>query len=318
MAVEEGSEKAMNNLAHLYYNQGNHEIAEKYYLMAIEKGNEEAMNNLAHLYYNQENHEIAEKYYLMAIEKGNEEAMFNLALLYDYQEKYELAEKYYLMAIEKGDENAMNNLALIYDNNQGKFELAEKYYLKAVEKDYEKAMFNIALFYYNQGKFDLAEKYFLMAIEKGNVRALYNICFLYYLIVKDKNKLNAYYPQIIKNSTDERQLVILSEIWNGVFTNIKEDIEKLTTEENGFDQIFLTHLLVHFQKNIVWELFNKPEIGQQLKDKFLPVYYATASLIDTEESLSVMLKMPPEIEETVKDILSEIEKLRKEYYPESN
>jgi hypothetical protein len=69
---------------------------------------------------------------------------------------------------------------------------------------------------------------------------------------------------------------------------------------------------------MVWELFNKSETGQHLKDKFLPVYYATASLIETEESSQILLKMPPEIEETVKDILSEIEKLRKEYYPANN
>jgi len=195
---------------------------------------------------------------------------------------------------------------------------AKRYFKKSTAKGENDSNYLLALLYDNQGKFEIAEKYYIMAIEKGEEDALNNICFLYYLIIKDRDKLNTYYPLIKKNSPNVQQLVILSEIWNGVFTNTKEDIEKLRGEENGFDQMFLIHLLVHFQKNIVWELFNKPETGQHLKDKFLPVYYAIASLIETEESLRLLLKMPPEIEETVKDILSEIEKLRKEYYPAIN
>lgn len=195
---------------------------------------------------------------------------------------------------------------------------AKRYFKKSTAKGENDSNYLLALLYDNQGKFEIAEKYYIMAIEKGEEDALNNICFLYYLIIKDRDKLNTYYPLIKKNSPNVQQLVILSEIWNGVFTNTKEDIEKLKGEENGFDQMFLIHLLVHFQKNIIWELFNKSETGQHLKDKFLPVYYATASLIETEESLQLLLKMPPEIEETVKDILSEIEKLRKEYYPAIN
>jgi len=227
------------------------------------------------------------------------------------------AKRYFKKSTAKGENDSNYLLALLYDN-QGKFEIAEKYYIMAIENGDEKAIFNLAFLYDKQGKFELAEEYYLKAIEKGEEDALTNICFLYYLIIKDRDKLSTYYPLIKKNSPNEQQLVILSEIWNGVFTNTKEDIEKLRGEENGFDQMFLIHLLVHFQKNIVWELFNKPETGQHLKDKFLPVYYATASLIETEESLQLLLKMPPEIEETVKDILSEIEKLRKEYYPAIN
>ena len=227
------------------------------------------------------------------------------------------AKRYFKKSTAKGENDSNYLLALLYDN-QGKFEIAEKYYIMAIENGDEKAIFNLAFLYDKQGKFELAEEYYLKAIEKGEEDALTNICFLYYLIIKDRDKLSTYYPLIKKNSPNEQQLVILSEIWNGVFTNTKEDIEKLRGEENGFDQMFLIHLLVHFQKNIVWELFNKPETGQHLKDKFLPVYYAIASLIETEESLRLLLKMPPEIEETVKDILSEIEKLRKEYYPAIN
>ena len=71
------------------------------------------------------------------------------------------------------------------------------------------------------------------------------------------------------------------------------------------------------KKNLVWKLFNDPEIGVQLKNKFAPLYYATSILIDNEESKLNLLKTPPEIEETVKDILNKIENLRKEYYPEN-
>ena len=198
------------------------------------------------------------------------------------------------------------------------YDEAAKYYKKSFQRGNAKAMYNLALLYDNQEEFELAEKYYLMAMEKGVDEAILNMCLMCYLNFKDINKLNKYFPLLKKNSSNERQMIILSEIWNGVFTNTKQDIEQLANYENAIDEMFLTHLLIHFQKNIVWELFNKSETGQHLKDKFLPVYYATASLIQTEESSQLLLKMPPEIEETVKDILSEIEKLRKEYYPTSN
>jgi len=227
------------------------------------------------------------------------------------------AKRYFKKSVAKGENDSNYLLALLY-KNQGKFDLAEKYYMMAIEKGIKEALNDLARLYVNQEKFELSEKYYLMAIEKGDEEALHNLSVLFYLKIKDRKKLNTYYPLIKKNSVKERQLVILSEIWNGVFTNTKEDVERLAGELDGIDEMFLTHLLVHFQKNMVWELFNKSETGKELKDKFLPVYFASASLIDTEESLQLLLKMPPEIEETVKDILLEIEKLRKEYYPASN
>ena len=314
MAIEKGDEKALFSLALLYNKQKKYELAEKHYLMAIGKGNEKALNNLALLYDNQEKFELAEKYYLIAIEKGDENALFNLALLYDNQEKFELAEKYYLLAIEKNNEKSLFNLALLYDN-QEKFELAEEYYLKAIEKGDKEALFNLALLYNNQGKFELAEEFYLKAIEKGDEEALFNLNYLHYIDLKEKSKLKSLIEKWEGNSIEKRQFQVLSQLWNGELQGVQQKVTELAIEEDGIDEMFLTHLLIHYQKNLVWKLFNDPEIGVQLKNKFAPLYYVTLILIDNEESKLNILKTPPEIEETVRDILSKIEDLRKEYYP---
>ena len=73
---------------------------------------------------------------------------------------------------------------------------------------------------------------------------------------------------------------------------------------------------MHSQKNIVYELFNNEQFGKQLKDKFIPIYYVTLIIMNKKENRLNILKLPPEIKETVQDILTNIEELRKEYYPE--
>jgi tetratricopeptide (TPR) repeat protein len=239
-----------------------------------------------------------------------------LAFLYDNQGKFNLAEEYYLIAIEKGDEDAFFFLAFLYDK-QGKFNLAEKYYLKSIENGNEKALFNLGLLYNYQSSYTLAEKYYLKAVEKGDEDAFLNLAFLYYLDLKNINKLKSLFEKWEGNSIDKRQFQVLSQLWNGELQGVQQKVTELAIEEDGIDEMFLTHLLIHYQKNLVWKLFNDPETGVLLKNKFAPLYYATSILIDNEESKLNILKTPPEIEETVKDILNKIENLRKEYYQEN-
>nr|WP_319512365.1 tetratricopeptide repeat protein [uncultured Draconibacterium sp.] len=315
-AVDKGDVSAIFNLGLLYDDQGKVELAQKYYTQAIDCGNVRAFNNLGLLYENQGEIALAEEFFLRAIDEGNETASFNLAMMYQDQKKEGLAEEYYLKAIELGSVSAINNLAILYDT-QKKNALAEEYFLEAIEKGNVNAINNLAFLYSNRGENELAEKYYLKAIEKGNSIALQNIFVLYYMVLKDKKKVETYINIGKKNSFLRNQHRILSQLYVGQVSGIRDEVFSLADEEDGLDEMFLTHLLVHFQKNLVWKLFNNEEFGQNLKNKFTPIYYVTSKLINDKETKLNLLKIPPEIEETVHEIMDNIEKLRKEYYPEA-
>jgi hypothetical protein len=117
MAIEQGDDKAMSDLA-IYYDDIKKDYVnmEKYYLMAIERGNIDAMNNLAIYYKNKKKDYInAKKYYLIAIDHGCVKAMYNLAFYYKDIKDYVNMEIYYLMAVEHGDVDVMNDLAHYYE-----------------------------------------------------------------------------------------------------------------------------------------------------------------------------------------------------------
>ena len=314
-AIDNGISDAMFNLALLYEDQKKYELAEKYYYQAIEKGDSDAMFNLALLYQNQEKYDQSEKYFLQVIEMGDSSAIYGLALLYEEQEKYELAEKYFLQSIDAGFSDAIFSLALLY-HDQEKNKLAEKYYLEAINVGDAKAMCNLALLYEDQKKYELAEKYFLQAIAKEESNSVNNLSVLYYLHFKDKCKSIEIIQKYYSSGLINKEPKILIQLWAGNTEGIIEEIWEVARSEDGLEELFILHLLLHYQKNLVWQMFSDPEIGDQLKDQFKPLFYATSILINDKETELNRLKIPPEIEETVNDILIEIERLRTLYYKE--
>jgi TPR repeat protein len=307
LAIEKGDNKALNNLAILYQTQGNTESAEKYYLLAIGKGNNKALFNLALLYKKQGNTESAEKYYLLAIEKGVNKALYNLALLYDNQGNAESAEKYYLLAIDKGVNDALFNLALLY-HNQGNTESAEKHYLLAIEKGDNKALFNLAVLYYNQGNTESAEKYYLLAIEKGVKEALFNLALLYYSQNVNKEKAKQYITKYNGNNIH----AIIIEIWVGIFNDVENRIVSALRENMENEAFFIQCLLVHHQKFLVYKLFTHPEFGEKLQAQYTVLYYVCLILNNKKED-NLMLKIPPELDSTVNDVLTKIKDMQKFY-----
>ena len=230
-----------------------------------------------------------------------------LAYIYEAQENYELAEKYYLMTIEKGNENSMYNLGLLYDN-QEKYELAEKYYLMAIEKEHENSMCNLGILYKNQEKYELAEKYWLMAIEKGLEQAMYNLSLTYYFQNKNKEQVKQYIDKYEGKDIGK----ILIEIWAGVFNNIEERAIAACREERE-DADFLESLLIHHQKSLVDKLFNNVEFGKRLQEKYTVLHYVSQKLNGKENENNLHLRIPPELEPTVEDILKNM-KVEQERY----
>jgi TPR repeat protein len=269
---------------------------------------------LGYIYDRWGKYDVAEKYYLNAIERGGIKALFNLALLYEnHKQKYDLAEKYYLLAIKKGEKDSLNNMGVLYTKQQ-KYDLAEKYYLLAVENGYANAMNNLAGLYFNQQKYDLAEKYVLLAVENGSIEAFFNIAQLYYVMgIRKSSALNfiskAY---LLENNANTRTLLPVIKVWNGEITGIYDDLKNIIrNDDHKYLVNTLFHLLVHHQANLVNHLFSDPECGQKLRDEFQPVYYAALLFGKQTKSL---LKIPPELQETVNGILKMIRERQAFYY----
>lgn len=308
MAIENRNTNALNNLAVLYDKQEKYLEAKKYNLMAIEKGDAKALNNMAILYYKQEKYSEAEKYYLMAIKKGVTGANYNLALLYHKQEKYSEAEKYYLMAVEKGELKALNNIAILY-SGQKKYAEAEKYYLMAIENRVSETHFNLALLYQNQEKYTEAEKYYLMAIEKGDYDALINLAILYYQTNSNKAKAFEYINQAcsLSNEPDFKETKLIIEFWNGIFNDVENRMISIAKEKNGEDmEEFIIDLLVQQQKTLVLKLFQNEELGSMLQKRYMVLYYVTLLLNNLQDE-NLRLRIPPELQSTIDEVLRKIE-----------
>ncbi|HRI60614.1 MAG TPA: tetratricopeptide repeat protein, partial [Saprospiraceae bacterium] len=281
--------------------------AERYYLQAIEKGHIGALNSLAILYAEQGKIPKAETYFLQAIEKDYVDASYNLAVLYYEQDKISEAESYYLQAIEKGHIVSLYNLANLYAK-QVKITEAETYYLQAVERGHVISMYNLAILYFEKGRSYEAERYFLQAIEKGYVEALYNLAGLYYMVNKNPKAAIEYAHQYFAKTADESRFkhLVIFEIWNGIFDNLSEKIERVIQNSQDDDLTwFLTNLLCHEQKQLVLSLFESAQHGKMLRDRYELLYYATLILAQKTDD-NLLLKIPPEVLPTVQEIVEKV------------
>ena len=341
-AIELGDTEALYNLANLYLERERYEEAEKYYLKAIDKGVVKAFNNLANVYLRKEEYKAAEKYFLIAIDNENVNAIYNLASMYKEHERYEEAERYFLRAIENGSEFAPNNLANLY-REQNKYEEAKKYYLLAIERGNLNGATNLATLYVKQEKYEEAEKYYLFAISKGSIDSILNLAHLhynqfryieaekYYLLAMESGKLDAFDNLISvyynsHNKTRLQQLLLdrtckqvqfdnelysLCFLYVGEIEEFKNTFENVTVVKNidNISSTYLFHLLIHNQLNLVEKLFKEHEI---LQEKYKPLFYATLQVKETSSEAS--LKVPPELQENIDDILTSIKEYRNKFY----
>jgi TPR repeat protein len=347
IAIEKGNTDAFDTLAGLYIELEKFDLAEKYYLIAIEKGEINGFYNLAILYENQKKIDLAEKYYKLSIDNGDTDSLFGLADFYHNQKKLDLAEKYYLLSIKEGDIDAFCGLGNLYQDQQS-FELSEKYYLLSIEKNDTDAMFYLGTLYYDYEKFDLAEKYFLLAVEKGDTdawdglgdvyrkknefklaekyyqlaiengirRSLFGIANLYYNNNLKKDKSLSYINEhFLLNPSDElsANLRIAIHLWVGEIKLAHGYFMDLVKEKKYTHfSTTLIHLLIHKQINFVLNLFSNEEYGNDFMQQFQPVYYAAGILNNKDENF--VLKIPPELLETVNVILEDIRKGQELFY----
>jgi len=322
MAVERGDTEAMLNLGILYGDEfKDNKRAEQIFLMAVVKGDTTAMTILGYLYEHEyEDYNKAEVYYLMAVEKGDVKAMVNLGRLYKNEYKdYNKAEVYYLMAVEKGDAKAMLNLANLYRNDFKDYKKAEEYYLMSVEKGDTKAMVSLGYLYDNEyNDSPKAEEFFLMAVEKGDIDAMNSLAWNYFELKIKKTEALEYAKRAFNEGQNlynsHTYLCIL--LWHNEIEKAIEISNEFLKKEESYTEfskdmeLFLLLLLAKKQYHHVLNLFKENKF--EIQDRYKPIYYALMSLMKNEFPDEIK-RMGSELEETVQEILQEIERLSKDY-----
>lgn len=307
-------------LGFIYKKQGNLKIAEKFLLKANESGDSEAPYFLGNLYFETNRYNEAEKYYSISIDKGDVDSMNRLGQLYAKSGRIHEAENVLLKAINKGDVDAMRELGEIYISLKRHKE-ARQYFLNAIEKGDTESITQIGLSYDFSGNEKKAEKYYLEAIEKGDSLALVIYAIKLYLENRDAEKayeLVVQYNSKIKGNINASAYEIIIALWSGRSEKLetaKELIDRLLIDKNlELLQGFINDILVHHQKNVVWEWFHDEKIGSVLKEMVKPFYHVTARLLNNKETGEDLLAQAPELKETVDSIYDYIIDRQKFYY----
>ncbi|MDR0865345.1 MAG: hypothetical protein LBO74_10515 [Candidatus Symbiothrix sp.] len=105
---------------------------------------------------------------------------------------------------------------------------------------------------------------------------------------------------------------ILIEIWAGIFNDVENRAIALCREEEEF-ALFIEHLLVLHQKSLVDNLFHHAEFGKRLQEQYTVLYYASQILNGKENENNLHLRIPPELQTTLKDVLQEIKREQERY-----
>jgi len=162
--------------------------------------------------------------------------------------------------------------------------------------------------YSEHEKYDLAEKYYLEAIEKGNASAMFNLAWMYYFQNRNKKQVKQYIGKYEEESIGK----IIIEIWTGIFNNLEERVIAACREKRE-DALFMERLLIHHQKSLVDKLFHQEEFGKRLQEQYTVLYYASQILNGKENKNNLRLRIPPELETPVKDVLQNIKNEQERY-----
>lgn len=322
LAIEKGVVEAMFNLGNIYrYEYNDFNNAERYYVMAADRDDIEAMLNLGVLYGDKfDDYKKAEQILLKAISDNDSTAMIMLGHIYEHKYKdYKNAEKYYLMAIEKDDDRAMKILGQFYEYEYKDYKKAEEYYLKAVEKGNTKAMVSLGYLYHDEFNDHIkAEKYYLLGAEKGDVNAMNSLAWIYFESKKNKSEAVDYAERAfnVKQNLYNAHTYTCTLLWHNEIEKAIEISKEFLDKEESYTkfskdiELFLLLLLAKKQYHYVLSLFKENKF--EIQDRYKPIYYALMSLMQNEFPDEIK-RMGSELEETVQEILLEIERLSKDY-----
>lgn len=175
---------------------------------------------------------------------------------------------------------------------------------------------HLGLLYHDEFKNNKkAEKYYLMASQRGDLTATNGLAWLYFEEKREKQQALAYARQIIAQGKNvyTAHTVSCIYLWNDLFTDAIELAETFMYDPDAYNALqqdillYLMLLLAKEQYRQVTYYFESP--GLDLPSRFRPFYYALLTLLNDPNAR----KRPPELAEPVKDILTRITQMAKEY-----
>lgn len=317
-AVKKGIYSAWANLGNLYRKNGHFQEAKEAYVKGGEAGHlwswielgdwftfDEAISEAifwytkaadAGLIYGfirlgdiSRNHELsfskARAYYLKAIEQGEEAGWYYLGNYFEFHSEYTEAIEYYQKGLKAGDESLYFELGRLYERLED-YEKALYYYFKYLEYGNLWTWKTIAEIYEKINDFYNAEKAYL------------NLNF----VDEYSSLVNRYLTNLYLNNIDNEQYQLycykkLLKINNRIQSLVSNLIELISKSQYSFVNRFLT---------------SEFEESMQLKDHLLPIYYALMHYLKDEHPQEY-LRTPPELKETVQEIMDKVEEYRIAY-----
>ena len=272
--------------------------------------------------------EKAEKVFLSIAEKKHNENLTLsglskkfLAILNHYHfGRYQEAERLYLEAINEGQTKIDIQIANLYRHHLKNFDEAVKFYKNAVEEKNVTAMFNLAeLQEFELGHAEEAQVYYQMAAEHKHPQAIVGKALLEFNL---KTKSVKSLEQIHELWESDKSIAVASamaicNIWHNEFQKafevtpylisnhalVKESIGERT-------KVFLMLLLAKKQYHFTHRLFEESTID--LKDRYKPIYYALMHFM-RDKYPDEILKMGPELKETVDEVIARVEQMAIDY-----
>jgi hypothetical protein len=190
---------------------------------------------------------------------------------------------------------------------------AEKLLLIAVKKRNSLGYLLIAKLYESLEKFEKAEEYYRKSDNSTGLR-IDLLCF-YYTHNRNKSEVIERLKELVIDELigDSRIDLQLLKAWVGDFKDLARDVWLLAQDSDNDLKHMLTHLLVHRQVELANQLFVSENPGSRLREQYLPIYYVTQLLMPGADQVSI--RIPPEIKQTINEILADIRQKQEFYYP---
>lgn len=261
------------------------------------------------------------KLILPVAEKGNPRAMGWAGVIYQEEGKLKLAESCFQKTVEKDLPVGFFALANLYQN-QDKLKKAEKYYLLAIEKGFSDATIDLAKKYSEQGKWELAEHYFSIAASEGDAEAMREFSLFYLMRGQQPRKA----LRMLRNALEiepkavSNRLLGLVTLWNEDYIEAFKFIDQALLELDGDQKemtilipLLVMMLVAKGQTEFALKLFESEKYRHlNLKEHLKPYYYVLLQEIGESRSDDV-LRMGPELEQTVAEIRANFEGFKEQY-----
>ncbi|PTT03058.1 hypothetical protein DBR11_03395 [Pedobacter sp. HMWF019] len=328
LAIKHGVHEAIMALATLNFTIGNYSEAKRLCLMAIENGDTKAYINLSVLYQqegkNSEAIEVLEK----AIQAGEDFALLSLGDLYlDMTKPFQLkAKRLYQEAVDKEVPDAHYALGRYLLYKEKNVIEAVKILKKGIRAGDEDAAHLLGHHFMRLGDYSQAEEMFVKSFDMGHVSSL--LCLANGAFRKGLTNRRAFILELFESKmAPYNEPITLIEyckvlVWNERF---EDSFNYLLDAGPKFQQVFkgdsedykeslISRLTSYFirltaykQYNLVNRLFMSESVDY--KQILKPVYYAVMRSLK-DEYPNEYLKAGAEMNETIEEILTEIEEVR--------